>query len=572
MNLRVPVAFLVSAIDPFVYIHDFNLLWTTPKVEFMKRAESLPKTIGKYQIEDVLGEGAMGIVFKGFDPHIRREVAIKLIHRELLASSSGEEVSMRFRLEAQAAGRFSPHVNIVTVYEYGEEEGCPYIVMEYVKGKTLKEWLDSDTHFPLPNACNIMGQLLNGLHYSHANHVVHRDIKPENLFLLDNGQIKISDFGIAKIDKTSLTQHDMRIGTPSYMSPEQIEGKPVDGRSDLFSAGVIFYQLLTGRKPFTGGSLATLMHQVVNTEPPSVLELNSTLPRAFDGLMRKALAKQPENRFQSGLEFAKAIKALEDQASQPAQTKRTGPAARYVLLAALAVMLVAAGASYWYLGRDVDVQRAGSGAGVEMARSGRGQEAEKASPAAKTDGGPRQPLPETASTVASLPATETEVVSAGKTADAGAAAVPRFDSRVFFTSTDGVMKELQIGDKLTPADTYYISFRTPAEVILYIAQVDSRGDIYPIFPNSQLSGEKNPLDAGRDYKFPEKSNFFLDFNTGKEHIYFVAAAKPNADIEGIFKEIMAADDARKRELARKFVAVFESIDPANTRSVWFWHM
>ena len=544
----------------------------------MNKAEALPKAIGKYRIEDVLGKGAMGIVFKGFDPDIRREVAIKLIHKELLASSSGEEISLRFRLEAQAAGRFSPHANIVTVYEYGEVEGCPYIVMEYVRGKTLKEWLENNTHFPLQNACSIMSQLLNALHYSHANNVVHRDIKPENLFLLDNGQIKISDFGIAKIDTTSLTQHGMRIGTPSYMSPEQIEGKSVDGRSDLFSAAVIFYQLLTGRKPFTGESLATLMHQVVNSEPPPVLELNNALPRTFAGLMRKALAKQPEDRFQSGQEFALAIKAaIEGQAVGPAPGKTTGPAARYVLLGVLAIALIAGG-SYWLLGRNAAVQQ-GGGAGVDTGRSMEAQETavKSATATAPATGGTQQPLPETAAARPSPAAAvgngaARQPAAIGNTADDGAAAVPGFDPRVFFTSTDGVMKELRNGDKLTPADTYYISFKTSAATILYIAQIDSRGDIYPIFPNSLLSREGNPLVAGRDYKFPEEDNLFLDFNTGKEQIYFVTAAAPNMDIDRIFNEINAADQARKKELAKKFVAAFESIDPAHTRSVWFWHM
>ena len=533
----------------------------------------MPEAIGKYQIEDVLGQGAMGIVYKGFDPHIRREVAIKLIHKELLASSSGEEVSMRFRLEAQAAGRFSPHANIVTVYEYGEEGGCPYIVMEYVSGKTLKQWLDNNTHFPLQNACNIMGQLLNALHYSHSNNVVHRDIKPENLFLLDNGQLKIADFGVAKIDKTSVTQHGMRIGTPSYMSPEQIEGQPIDGRSDLFSAAVIFYQLLTGRKPFMGGSLATLMHQVVNTEPPSVLALNSALPKGFDGLMRKALAKQPGDRFQSGQEFALAIKAaVEGRAVQPTQRKTAGPAARYAAIGVLAVALLAGG-SYWFLGRNADTEPAGNGVTVDRAPGSTAPE--RTEKAVGTGGGTAAPsgMDGAAGKGDARPA-----VAALSTPDRvdgrdeGTAAVHKFDSRVFFTSTDGVMKELQNGDKLTPADTYYISFKTSDEVILYVAQVDSRGDIYPIFPNSLLSKAGNPLAAGREYKFPEEDNLFLDFNTGKEQIYFVAASKPNDEIDRIFNEIKSADDARKKELANKFITTFKSIDPAYTRSIWFWHM
>ncbi|MFH1216461.1 MAG: protein kinase [Pseudomonadota bacterium] len=569
----------------------------------MNEKESLPESIGKYKIEDVLGKGAMGIVFRGFDPFIKREVAIKLIHKDLMSSSSGEEVSIRFRLEAQAAGRFSSHANIVTVYEYGEEEGCPYIVMEYVQGKTLKAWLDGNTHFTLQNACNIMYQLLNALHYSHSNNVVHRDIKPENLFLLQSGQIKISDFGIAKIDKTSVTQHGMRIGTPSFMSPEQIEGKPVDGRSDLFSAAVIFYQLLTDRKPFAGESLASLMHQVVNTEPDSVFELNRSLPKTFDGLMRKALAKNPDDRFQTGQEFAMAIKAaLEGKSVLPKERKGTGPAARYAAIGAVVVLLLAGG-GYWFMAKDVPVDQAGSGVsrdaelgkiqGTEEKTVNRdpavpGNRVDQAPPEKATvitesvatppQGGVSAQKEEDGTLVTLLPSSgpppERAVdkpVTAGKAIKEEGIVVPVFDTRIFFTSTDGVMNELKNGDKLTPADTYYISFKAEDEVNLYVAQIDSQGDIYPIFPNAQFSREKNPLVSGREYKFPEENNLFLDFNTGKEQIFFVAGATQNTDIDGIFSEINAANETRKKELAKKFVTIFEKIDPAYTRSIWFWH-
>ena len=505
----------------------------------MQEQEKLPDTIGKYWIECLLGKGGMGQVYKGFDPDIKREVAIKLIHRELLASSMGEEILMRFRQEAQAVGRFSPHPNIIAVYDYGEEGGRPYIVMEYVKGKTLKECLEGNTRFPMQEACHIMCQLLNGLHYSHSKSVVHRDIKPENLFLLEDGQIKISDFGIAKIDNTSVTQHGMLIGTPYYMSPEQIEGKPVDGRSDLFSAAVIFYQLLTGRKPFTlDCSLASLV-QVINTEPPSVLELNGSLPKTFEGLMRKALAKKPEDRFQSGHDFAQAIKAaLEGKQVRPAQKKEASPLARYVALAAvIAVVLLAGGGYYWFMGRNVPVEQAGSGV------SG--------------DASPKKAVVESFTT--------------NKPIQGGGAPIPVFDSRIFFTTTGGVMNELKSGDKLTPADTYYISFKARDKVTLYVAQIDSRGGIYPIFPNSLFSKEKNPLLPGQEYKFPDENNLFLDSNSGKEHIYFVVVSTPNADIDRIFSEINSSDDASKKELAKNFVTTFEGIDPAYTHSIWFWH-
>lgn len=506
----------------------------------MQEQEKLPDRIGKYWIESLLGKGGMGKVYKGFDPDIKREVAIKLIHRELLASSAGEEILMRFRQEAQAVGRFSPHANIITVYDYGEEGGCPYIVMEYVKGKTMKEYLEGNTRFPLQKTCDIMGQLLEALHYSHSKNVVHRDIKPENLFLLEDGQVKIADFGIAKIDNASVTQHGMLIGTPYYMSPEQIEGKPVDGRSDLFSAAVIFYQLLTGRKPFTlDASLASLM-QVLNTEPPSVLELNDSLPKTFAGLMRKALAKKAEERFQSGHDFAQAIKeALEGKQVQTAGNKASSPMPRYAALAAvIAVVLLAGGGGYyWFMGRDMPGEQPGSRVSGDAA-----------------------PAP-----------IVSEAVPAGAAIPGGEVTLPLFDARIFFTTPDGVMNELKNGDKLTTADSYYISFKAKEEVNLYIAQIDSRGEIYAVFPNSSFSKGNNPLMPGREYRFPEESNLFLDTNKGKEHIYVVAAATPNATIDRIFRETDSATAASKQDLARSFVTTFEGIDPAATQSIWFWH-
>jgi serine/threonine-protein kinase len=247
----------------------------------------------------------MGVVYEGFDPLIGRRVALKTVRRDQLERAEAQEILNRFLREAQAAGRLS-HPNIVQVYEYGEDQGTAFIAMEFVEGRDLKDYFDRDERFPLPEIVRIMTQLLGALDYSHSHGVVHRDIKPSNIFILRDGTVKVGDFGIARLESSNLTQAGSMLGTPAYMSPEQFMGQTVDGRSDLFSAGVVLYQFLTGEKPFTG-ALTTIMHKVLKEEPPPPSELNVQVPRPFDGLIRKALAKRPDERFQTGSEFAQAL-------------------------------------------------------------------------------------------------------------------------------------------------------------------------------------------------------------------------------------------------------------------------
>jgi len=262
--------------------------------------------LGKYQIISVLGQGAMGVVYQGYDPVIGRTVALKTIRKGVVAAQELEPLLSRLRHEAQAAGRLT-HPGIVTVYDYGEEGDTAFIAMECVQGRDLAEVLDRGERLTQAAAIAIVNQLLDILAYSHAHGVVHRDIKPGNIILLADGRIKITDFGIAKIEASDLTQGGDVLGTPSYMSPEQYEGLPVDCRSDLFSAGVIFYHLLTGEKPFPGNSLVTIMHRVMHTIPAKVSELNGQLPTSLDPVLEKALAKKADDRYQSADEFSQAM-------------------------------------------------------------------------------------------------------------------------------------------------------------------------------------------------------------------------------------------------------------------------
>jgi serine/threonine-protein kinase len=223
--------------------------------------------LGKYAIVGTLGRGAMGTVYDGHDPVIDRRVAIKTIPLTSAAddSEAADELA-RFKREAQAAGRLQ-HPNIVGVYDYGETETLAYIVMEYVDGTSLKALLDRGERMAPAEAVRIMQQLLAGMQYSHERGVVHRDIKPANVMITSAGVVKIADFGIARIESSSLTQAGTIMGTPAYMSPEQFMGQTVDARTDIYSAGVLLYQLLTGERPFEG-SMTAIMHKALNTVPP----------------------------------------------------------------------------------------------------------------------------------------------------------------------------------------------------------------------------------------------------------------------------------------------------------------
>jgi hypothetical protein len=276
-----------------------------------------PSHLGRYELRAELGRGAMGVVYAGFDPAIERTVAIKVLQLDKLADVMSAEVRTRFRREAQAAGRLS-HPHIVGVYEYNDGDAAaggnrsfPYIVMERVAGRTLKSMFDEHAHFGLDDTVRLMRQLLAALQHAHERGVVHRDIKPSNLMVLEPGplmSIKVTDFGIARLDSSDLTLTGTTLGTASHMSPEQFMGQPVDGRTDLYAAGVILYQFVTGELPFTG-SPSTIMQKVLNQEALAPSLLNPTLPPVWDGVLRKAMAKKPADRFASAADFAAAIRA-----------------------------------------------------------------------------------------------------------------------------------------------------------------------------------------------------------------------------------------------------------------------
>lgn len=265
------------------------------------------QTFGRYEIVSQLGRGAMGTVYKALDPAIERTVAIKTLNPDL-PDESLPEVRARFLREAKSAGRLN-HPNVVIIYDVGEADGVAYIAMEYLEGQSLRQLLDSGA-FPLEQATDIVAQIADALAYAQRFGIVHRDIKPANIMLLPNGLAKLTDFGVAYLPSSSMTQTGSVLGSPKYMSPEQVLGLPVDGRSDIFSLGVVLFEMLTRRTPFELPDITvySLMQRICTEPAPRVTELNPEIPAAFDVILQRALAKRPEERYQNAADFARDLR------------------------------------------------------------------------------------------------------------------------------------------------------------------------------------------------------------------------------------------------------------------------
>jgi len=264
---------------------------------------------GRYEITGELGRGAMGVVYRATDPVIGRSVAVKTIRlTEEGTGLSRQELLSRFQTEARAAGVLT-HPNIVVVYDAGEEDGLYYITMELVEGKSLQALLDDGHAFPVPRVLRILEQTCSALQFAHERNVVHRDIKPANLMLSADDTVKVTDFGTAKILQFGTVQQTTHVmGTPSYMSPEQVKGRPVDGRTDIFSLGVVMYEMLTGEKPFPGQSITTVIYKIVNENPIPPRQLNPSLHPGLNEIVLRALAKEPEQRYQTCRELMEDLR------------------------------------------------------------------------------------------------------------------------------------------------------------------------------------------------------------------------------------------------------------------------
>jgi serine/threonine-protein kinase len=289
---------------------------------------NLKPTLGRYEIERELGRGAMGVVFLGKDPKINRMVAIKTLKFEDdIDLEDQKALKERFFREAESAGRLS-HPNIVTIYDTGEDQDMCYIAMELLDGRDLKDWTPKDKLRPMRDVLEMIAKVAEALDYAQEQGIVHRDIKPANIMLLKNGIIKVTDFGIARITTSSRTATGTVMGTPSYMSPEQLAGKKVDGRSDLFSLGATLYEMLTGEKPFTGETVATLLYKIANEPHESVRIHKAELPEAVEKVVDKALAKNPDERYQRGKEMAADLRAAIATLPAPGSSAPAPPPSR----------------------------------------------------------------------------------------------------------------------------------------------------------------------------------------------------------------------------------------------------
>jgi predicted Ser/Thr protein kinase len=265
----------------------------------------------------------MGVVYKSFDPVIRRPVALKTIRKELLEDAEeAETFAKRFRNEAQAAGRLQ-HPGIVAVYEYGEDSQFAYIAMEYVEGSSLRQYFERKVRFDEDDLVSIMAQLLDALHYAHEQGVWHRDVKPANIIIMSNGRIKVADFGIAHVGSSTLTQVGVVMGTPGFIAPEQYLGRDIDHRVDLFAAGVVLYELLTGRPPFSG-TKESVMYKVCHEPAPQASVAAGNLSYAhFDPVVERALAKRAEDRYASAADFRAELLAAHDRPVSPTVSEQT---------------------------------------------------------------------------------------------------------------------------------------------------------------------------------------------------------------------------------------------------------
>jgi eukaryotic-like serine/threonine-protein kinase len=361
-------------------------------------AQPLPQKLGKYEVRREIGRGGMGIVYEGFDPLIGRRVALKTFIRQFLDETQADNLLARLQREAQAGGRLN-HPHIIAVFDFGEETlkdengadvHSAFIAMEYVEGRSLQSHFEANERFPMREIERIMSELLDALGYSHAHGIVHRDIKPANILLLADGSVKVGDFGVAHVEAASaLTQQGTVLGSPQFMSPEQFTGQTVDGRSDLYSAGIVLYQLLTGDVPFTG-AFTTIMHRVLNEQATAPTALNVQVPKQFDAVLKRALAKRPDERFQTAGAFKEAISAamaapvtvappgsalsqdktvLRQPGPHPAAqpTRRAWRGAVFALLG----VLIAAAAAYYFLHspqaeRSASLERKSPGAEVQQ--------------------------------------------------------------------------------------------------------------------------------------------------------------------------------------------------------------
>ncbi len=278
-------------------------------------AKKLPK-LGRYEILEQIGRGAMGIVYKGKDPILNRLTAIKTIRfSDEFDEDNVDVVKTHFYREAEVVAKLS-HPNIVTIFDVGEDLDLSFLAMEYLQGENLEKYTSKENLFPVKKCLKVIAQVCDALEYAHTHNIIHRDIKPENIMLLGDGSVKVTDFGIARITTSTKTRTGIIKGTPYYMSPEQTKGLKLSGRSDIFSLGVVFYQLLTGRLPFDGENMAAIMYQITSVDPTPPTEYKKGLNKPILTVLNKALVKDHDKRYEHARDMGKHIRMILERMSE----------------------------------------------------------------------------------------------------------------------------------------------------------------------------------------------------------------------------------------------------------------
>ena len=366
-----------------------------------------PQKAGRYELIEEVGRGAMGVVFRARDPLIGRSVAVKTLRLDDVRQGKDDpEVLERFQNEIRAAGRLA-HPNIVVIHDAGAdaEAGLFYITMELVQGRSLAKMLEEKQAFPIPRVLRIMEQACRALDYAHHNHIVHRDIKPANLLLGELDTVKLTDFGTAKILERGGTQSGQIVGTPSYMAPEQVKGRPVDGRADVFALAVILYELLTGERPFPGKNVTTVIYKIVHEEPLAPMQLDSSIHPGLNAVILRGLAKEPDDRYASCGDFLNALRTYRESQSSGAQTVLRRVSPRPVTRPVIAGQAVTPPPSGPTPLPDSPSQFAAGNPAVTTGGGAPGRSAPAGSPATPTETGRPVPSPRPAPTPGMLPPT-----------------------------------------------------------------------------------------------------------------------------------------------------------------------
>ena len=571
----------------------------------MVRNAPPPKTIGRFSIADVLGRGGMGEVYKAFDPTLQRTVAVKTVRPDI----DRPEYLERMMREAQACARLS-HPNIVTVYEAGQVDGLVYIVMEYLQGKNLADVLDAKT-LSFEDKLRVVIKVLEALHHAHGLDVVHRDIKPSNIHIGVDGSIKLMDFGLARVlVADTLTASGNVLGTPHYASPEQLKGEPVDRRTDIYSTGVMVYEMLTGRRPFEpdNDSISSVILKVIQQPPaPMNTDMSRMLPE-IETIVSRAMAKMPEERFQSADEMRAALVRFLEQSKARITAIESQGAATVIVSSSTATMPVPtavtgieppaapapAGSSrtMWWVGGATAAVGAAVVAALSLgspstSANTSSTQTDSSAPiaAANTSSSPTsEPGPAAVATPAVRDAQTTRAAASPVLNAAAPAAAPapvnpppastppasaparELGAKEMFVATDGNVapglrfRLIQAGPSDAPMDVdtakefqtgdrIRFAFESNINGYLYVAQQGTSGNWTVLFPNPQINGGLNAVKRFQEYEVPNGDWFQFDGAAGTEHVFVFLSREPLAKLPGFDRPVRSFESGSPAMIA-----------------------